>query len=135
MSAGRHRRRRDAYADMNAIDPSEFFDPHHDARSERKVQQLCKEVERTLGYALPACGDAAVRDLVVVAVAPAPDASRLVVTLAPSSSLELDVAVVNERLQRVRGFLRAEIAAAIQRKRTPELAFHIVPLGGAEEAP
>jgi len=135
MSAGKHRRRRDATADVNAIDPSEFFDPHHDARSKRKVQQLCKEVERTLGYALPACGDTFVRDLIVVSVAPAPDASRLLVTLAPSSSLDLDVGAVRERLQQARGFLRAEIAAAIQRKRTPELGFQIVPPVDAEEEP
>lgn len=133
MSAGKHRRRRDASADVNAIDPSEFFDPHQDARARRKVQQLCKEVERTLGYALPACGDAAVRDLVFVSVEPAPDASRLLVTLAPSSWLALDAGILNERIQRVRGFLRAQIAAAIQRKRTPELAFQIVPPVAQEE--
>jgi ribosome-binding factor A len=134
MSAGKHRPRRDASADENAIDPSEFFETHH-ARGERKVQQLCKEVERTLAYALPACGDAVVRGLGIVSVAPAPDASRLMVMLAPSSSLDVAVGVLLERLQLVRGFLRAEIAAALQRKRTPELAFQIVPPRAPEEEP
>jgi ribosome-binding factor A len=135
MSAGRHRRRRDASADVNGIDPSEFFEPHQHARVERKVQQLCKEVERTLGYALPACDDATIRDFIIVSVEPAPDASRLLVTLAPSSALEVDVGALIERLQRVRGFLRAEIASAIQRKRTPELAFQVVPPRAPEEEP
>jgi ribosome-binding factor A len=133
MSAGHHRRRRDASADVNGIDPSEFFEPHQHARVQRKVQQLCKEVERTLGYALPACDDPMIHDLVIVSVEPAPDASRLLVTLAPSSSLEVDVGVLIERVQRVRGWLRGEIAAAIQRKRTPELAFQIVPARATEE--
>ena len=122
MSAGKHRRRRDASVDDNAIDPSEFFDPHHNARGERKVQQLCKEVERTLGYALPSCGDPKLRELVIVSVDPAPDGSRLLVTVSPSSSLEINVGTLMERIQRVRGLLRAEIAAALHRKRTPALA-------------
>ena len=135
MSAGKHRRRRDASADVNGIDPSEFFDPQHHARSERKVQQLCKEVERTLAYALPTYGDAVVRDLIIVSVEPAPDASRLLVTLAPSTPLTEEVAAVRERVQRLRGLLRAEIGAAVQRKRTPELTFQIVPPPDPPEEP
>jgi ribosome-binding factor A len=136
MSSGKQRRRRDPSADANAIDPSDFFAPSQSARVERKVQQLCKEVERTLGYALPACQDTTLRDLIIVSVTPAPDGARLLVALQPASPLAIDVGLVLERLQRVRGLLRAEVAAALQRKRTPELAFCIVPPGPpSEESP
>jgi ribosome-binding factor A len=135
MSSGRHRRRRDTSVDENDIDPSAFFAPAPSARDERKVQQLCKEVERTLGYALPACADPWLRDLIIVSVTPAPDGSRLLVTAQPASSLSVDVGLVLERLQQVRGRLRAEVAAALQRKRTPELAFHIVPPRALEDEP
>jgi ribosome-binding factor A len=129
MGSGKHRRRRGAHADEHSIDPSAFFGDEHSARGgERKVQQLCREIERTLSCALAACGDERLRNLLIMSVDPAPDGSRLLVTLCPaSSSLDVDVGVLLERLLELRGFLRSEIAAAIQRKRTPELAFQIVP--------
>jgi ribosome-binding factor A len=127
MSAGKHRRRRETPVDEHDIDPSTYFAGHESGRADRKVQQLCKEVERTLGYALPACGDPLLRELTVVAVEPAPDGARLMVTVAAApSTLAAGVDVLMERLRGVRGALRSEIAAAIQRKRTPELAFQVV---------
>jgi ribosome-binding factor A len=128
MSSGKHRRRRGAHADDHGIDPSMFFeDARNDARGERKVQQLCREVERTLSCALGACSDDQLRNLVVVSVDPAPDGSRLLVSLASAvGTLDVDVGVLLKRVQDVRGFLRSEVAAAIQRKRTPELAFQII---------
>jgi ribosome-binding factor A len=98
-----------------------------DPRAERKVQQLCKEVARTVGYALPACRDPQLRGLVVLEVLPAPDGSRLEVLLYPTSPEALDVALLHERLSWARGFLRAEVARALQRKRTPELVYRILP--------
>jgi ribosome-binding factor A len=131
MSSRKDRRRPAAVAD-DGIDPSLFFEPRNDARAERKIQQLCKEVERTLSYALGGCNDEALRQLVITGVEPAPDASRLLVTLCLTSAIfNLDVDELMERLKRTRGFLRAEIAAALQRKRTPELAFRLVPPGEA----
>ena len=136
MSSKRDRRRRGPAGHASEAGPDDLFRPSHDARADRKVQQVCKEVERTLSYALGACGDDVVRELVVLFVEPAPDASRLMVTVSPSSpTLAVDVGEVIERLERVRGRLRQEIANALQRKRTPELAFRVVPPpGGAAGA-
>lgn len=137
MGSGKDRRRRGAHADENGIDPSTFFDDtHNDSRGERKVQQLCREVERTLSCALAACGDDQLRNLIVMAVDPAPDGSRLLVSLCPAlGTLDVDVGALRQRLQDVRGFLRSEVAAAIQRKRTPELAFQVVPRTDPEVMP
>jgi ribosome-binding factor A len=131
MSSKRDRRRRASAGHDQGPGPDDLFRPSHDARADRKVQQVCKEVERTLSYALGACGDDVVRDLVVLFVEPAPDGSRLMVTVSPSSpSQTLSASEIGERLDRVRGRLRQEIASALQRKRTPELAFRVVPPSG-----
>jgi ribosome-binding factor A len=76
--------------------------------------------------ALAAGADDGLRSLVVMAVDPAPDGSRLLVTLCPAPGT-YDVGALQQRLIDRRGFFRAEVAAAIQRKRTPELAFQIIP--------
>jgi ribosome-binding factor A len=131
MSSEHRRRRGEAPADdLHEIDPSAYFEPHAQprAREGRKTQQLCREVERTLIVAFAACTDAALRTLLVVAVEPAPDSARLLVTLAPASGqLDVDVGAQLKAIGAARGRLRAEVAAALQRKRTPELIFRILP--------
>jgi ribosome-binding factor A len=131
MGSSRDRRRRESPPDEYGSDPSVFFgapDSARDERNVRKVRQLCREVERTLGYALSSARDGLVRDLIVMSVDPAPDGSRLMVTLCPSTgALDVDVAELLAHLGELRGFLRREIAQALQRKRTPELAFRVVP--------
>jgi len=92
----------------------------------RKVQQVCREVERTLSVALGASDDDLLASLSVLAVDPAPDASRLMVTVFTSTP-GVEAAALLERLERLRPALRAEVAASLQRKRTPELAFRVAP--------
>jgi len=58
---------------------------------------------------------------------PAPYASRLLVAVAPSPAPEaVEVAAVLERLDRVRGRLRTEVAAAVHRRKAPDLTFRVV---------
>ena len=58
---------------------------------------------------------------------PAPDSSRLLVTLASAPSAPpLDLADVLARLERVKVPLRAGVAAAIHRRRTPELTYRLM---------
>lgn len=98
-----------------------------DAQAGRKALQLCKQVAHTLSGVFSECADDMLRDLYVMDVAPAPHANRLLVTVtaAPSAG-QLDVAAVLERLQAHAAQLRAETAAAIHRRKAPELTFRFV---------
>lgn len=100
--------------------------PRLQTKTNRKLQQLCRQVQRALSYVIPGdLGDPALQDLSVTSVVPAPDASRLLVyidTTRPPSEAPLIV----ERLERVRGRLRREVAASVTRKRAPELVFHLM---------
>jgi ribosome-binding factor A len=66
------------------------------------------------------------QDLSVLSVEPAPDASRLLVTVQLTG---LRDSVGPERvlasLQRVRSVLRCEVAAAIRRRKAPELIYRL----------
>jgi ribosome-binding factor A len=69
-----------------------------------------------------------VQVLQVVEVAPAPDASQLLVLLAPVvTTADFDAAATSQAVLRASGWLRSQIAAAITRKRAPQLVFRVVP--------
>ena len=75
-------------------------------------------------YVIPGeVADPLLQDLSVQAVYPAPDASRLMVVLTTTRPAE--AAEILERLEQIRGRLRAEAAAAVNRKRAPELTFQL----------
>lgn len=93
-------------------------------RSNRKTLQLCGEVERTLNAVLAGeCGDDLLRDVTVVSVVPAPHAARLLVTVSLPEAVPPEQ--VLQRLDRARGRLRSEVAAAVRRRRAPELVFRV----------
>jgi ribosome-binding factor A len=61
-------------------------------------------------------------------VTPAPDASRLLVTVAPLPSFDadrFDAVDVLYRLNRAAGRLRSEVAASITRKHAPVLTYRL----------
>jgi ribosome-binding factor A len=96
------------------------------AAAQRKSRQLCREVERVLVETLAADLDDPLLALaMIVEVVPAPDASRLAVRLRLSAPH--DAHEVRARLERAKGLLRGEVALALQRKRTPDLVFEVVP--------
>jgi len=97
-------------------------------RGDRKARQLCRQVADTLGQVLSGeCDDEILRSLQVVTVAPAPDASQLLVIVAPALAEDrLDPAEVVQRLAIHSGRLRCEVAASITRKRAPRLAFQFI---------
>jgi ribosome-binding factor A len=100
---------------------------HSQRKSDRKLQQLCRQVERALAYVVPGgLADPVLQDLSIDSVTPAPDASRLLVQLRTAQPAA-DVPQILERLERVRGYFRREVAAAVTRKRVPELVFHLIP--------
>ena len=105
-------------------------------RADQKARQLCRQVYRTLSGGLAGTsageGDAVLGDLAVHSVVPAPNASRLLVNVYLTTSAQVDLQLLRDRLERATPRLRAEVAGAIVRKRAPELVFNIVPAGTGE---
>ena len=97
-----------------------------DSKHRRKLDQLCRQAYRALSYAIPGdLADSLLQELSIDQVLPAPDAGRLLVRLiCPRPSA--DPARILERLGQVEGYLRAQVAAAITRKRAPELTFQLI---------
>ncbi len=122
----------------NDVDPSDFFAPQNRGQKmNRKARQLCGQVAETLSYVLGGeCNDDVLRNLLVVAVDPAPDASQLAVTVCqdpPSDAVP--PAEVLARLAAAAGKLRAAVATAITRKRAPKLLFRVLPVSPREVRP
>lgn len=115
-------------APEDGVDPRYARHEHRPDRAGRKTLQLCKQVERALSLALAGdCADPVLGDLQIISVAPAPNSARLLVTVSPSpSAAPIDLHELAAHLARASGKLRCEIAAAIYRKKTPELAFCVV---------
>ena len=104
------------------------------AKHDRKLRQLCRQVEHAMAYVVPGgLADPLLADLSVAAVRPGPDASRLMVWFRTGRPISEAQAVL-ERLEHVRGLLRSEVAAAVTRKRAPELAFHLLFAGEVDHA-
>src|SRR5215510_3945579 len=84
--------RRQMLAGCSDIGPEDGTDPRDwkkdwNARQPgRKALQLCRQVSEALGSALAGCADAVLQDVLVVAVEPAPNAGRLLVTVAAAPS-------------------------------------------------
>ena len=95
--------------------------------SGRKARQLSRQVAETLDAVLAGdTRDALLRGLRVVSVVPAPDATRLLVTVEPLMPIDpVDKAELRVRLERATGWLRTEVAAAVTRRRAPLLTFHL----------
>ena len=100
----------------------------------RKQDQLCRQVEERLGLVFAGdIDDPLLQELYVAGVEPEPGGVNLVVRLALPRP-EISAVAVLQRLTALRTFLRAEIAAAIHRKRAPGLLFRVEHgLPGAEE--
>ncbi len=95
------------------------------SRPDRKTLQLCEQVRKALEYALSGeSNDDLLRMLYVATVEPAPDADRLMVTVVPLAKDDRsDPAVVISRLHAHAGALRTSVAAAISRRKVPDLLF------------
>lgn len=107
-------------------DPREFHSKPWNAprKANRKGQQLCEQVREALLTSLPGCADRVLQSLVVVGVQPAPNSGRLLILVAIPG--DVDQCGVTEALSRANGFLRAQVAAAIHRRRAPELSFEVI---------
>ncbi|MBI4951184.1 MAG: ribosome-binding factor A [Myxococcales bacterium] len=124
MSRDRSRGRRDLGP---VTDADSFFGGGEEAagRSARKERMLCRQVQEAVSDALAALDDDVLLDLWVVAVRAAPMGGPLVVVVSGARHAHPDEVLA--RLGRVAGYLRAEVASAITRKRVPMLAFELAP--------
>jgi ribosome-binding factor A len=82
-------------------------------------------VQHALYFILGAeVGDESLALLDVVSVEPAPDSTRLLVTLKRPESMTTEEAL--ERLQVAGKAIRSEVAASIHRKKVPDLVYRVV---------
>ena len=129
------RRHQSRFGECSEFDSIEVdFRNSRQKRQDRKTQQLCRQAYRVLtGALLDLAHDSILADVVLDGVEPAPDASRLLVRVYTTAAGMSAVEIYN-RLGEATGRLRAELAAAITRKRAPELAFCVVPMqeGGGQ---
>lgn len=102
--------------------------PHRPHRPDRKTLQMCSQVQRTLDLVLSGdLDDDRLRDLYVAQVTPSPDATRLLVTVAPLGfAKDFRPDLVMTRLAECSGKMRTELARAINRRKTPDLMFRVV---------
>jgi ribosome-binding factor A len=119
-----------AHADARAENGS-LFSTKARGRASHKAAQLCRQAMQALSLALADSADDVLRELTVVSVEPAPDVSRLLVSVAPVLAAgrgagEVSAIDVLTRLNAAARWLRSEVASAITRKRAPELMFVIV---------
>ena len=122
--------------DDDGLNPRDFFKKENRRTGAgRKVQQLCSQVSETLQQILAESTDLIVQSLQVVSVAPAPDASQFLVIVMPSIGAQVSAEEADAALARAGGWLRGEIAAAITRKRVPQLVFRYLPATTGEVQP
>ncbi len=113
----------------DGVDPRECFrnDSGRD-RHGRKCKQLCRQVAETLDLVLSGdCRDEVLQGLHVVSVVPAPNSSRLLVTVAADLPFaHPDRGLILRRLDEHSGRMRSQVAASIHRKRVPALVFEVL---------
>jgi ribosome-binding factor A len=119
----------DEMHDDDGINPRDYFrNDSITSKKHHKLERLCRQVAETLDQMLAGeFADEALRCLRIVSVTPAPDASRLLVTLyADCAPDDFDRDLLENRLAACKGRVRCEVAAAITRRKAPSLAFHVV---------
>lgn len=100
----------------------------HSENTSRHVAQLCAQVQDVISLALGDSADERLHDLVVHSVSAGPDGARLLVAVVPTDPLDVDsIEQLYRALESARPWLRQQVAAEIHRKRTPELAFQVLP--------
>lgn len=111
----------------DCIDPRDYFKTNSNRqKANRKTQQLCRQVHRTLELVLGDCDDESLLSAFIVDVKPAPDSSRLLVTVCiDQPKPTVCHAQMMQRLIAQTSRLRHEISQSIHRKKVPSLVFQI----------
>lgn len=110
----------------DGVDPRNYFQAGGSDRhkNDYATLRLCAQVRQTLELCLPgALGDVGLT-LRVESVTPAPDASRLLVSIATdASTTEEHRRRITARLAELTPWIRSEVASAITRRNTPGLVY------------
>jgi len=104
---------------------AESREPGGSRGDDRKLKQLARELFRVLSQALAELADPRLESALLMEVRPAPDASRFAIQV--SAGMHARVVDVEAALEAARGHLRGELAAALARKRIPDLVFEVLP--------
>lgn len=109
----------------DGLTPAELQRLHRQRRRvDRKIHQLCGQVARALNLSLPAAADPVLRRLLVRRVEPPLDGGRmLAVVEAPA---DVAPALALRRLRDAHGWLRAEVAAGVNRKTAPDWTWLLI---------
>lgn len=95
-------------------------------KKQRKCQQLCGQVMRSMNLVLRGQSDSVLQNLSVVSVDPFPKTSRLLVTLTYATQSDVLVSEVLEKLRQLHGKIQSEVAGDIHRRKTPSFSFRII---------
>lgn len=112
----------------DGVDPKEYFKPDRKTdKANRKARQVCRQASQTLDYVLADCDDDRMQNLMIASVTPAPDSSRLMVTVASATGVQpIDRIAIEAALADQVPRLRSELARSINRKKVPNLVFQII---------
>lgn len=110
----------------DGLDPRHYFKEGRSKRDSRKDWQLCRQIFETLNYVLSGDShDEVLQGLLVSEVVPAPDATRVLVTV-QALDPEVEIGLILTKLQSAIGRLRAEVARSISRRKVPDLSFQVM---------
>jgi ribosome-binding factor A len=123
--------RRSILSATSDVGPGDGLDPRLDRTDDsakvknRKALQLCGQICETLSLVFGDSGDAVLQNLLVQSVVPWPTSARVLVTVVPAVVDGFDEQEVARHLDVARLRLRSEVAAAVHRRKVPELTFRI----------
>ena len=114
------------------FEPEDDFSASRAKAHDRKTDQLCAQVERTLGFLLETeSADDCLQGFYVAEVSPHPNAGRLLVALRQwDRDRAIDLKTTLAHLAEVKGYWRAEVGRSVNRKKIPDLVFQVLPAGG-----
>lgn len=92
-------------------------------KTKRKNQQLCAQVARTLNLAFANSNNDIVASLYVISAIPAPDASKLLITVIQQTEERNTFLEICKEINNDYGRLRYEVGMGIHRKKVPTLSF------------
>lgn len=127
---------RDLCADLHPDDgvpPSRRDTPREDVASDRKTLQLCAQIRRALHIAMADPRFGLPPEIHVTDVTAVADTALLDVVIEVPPEAGQPLPELRARLAAASPGLRAEVARAITRTRTPELRFTLVP--ASEDGP